>query len=77
VSLEEAREQRDRAVKMRVEADRQRDEYVGRYEAKCREVERLRGRKGGRLSVMSEERSYSRSVIGEEEECMSVAGEGL
>jgi chromosome segregation ATPase len=75
--LREAREQKEKAIQMRIEADRWRDEVVNKYEAKCREVERLRGRKGGRLSVMSEERSYSRSVIGEEEECMSVAGEGL
>jgi chromosome segregation ATPase len=73
--VEEAREQRDRAVKMRVEADRQRDEYVGRYEAKCREVERLsgKGRKSGIGGIGGRERwisgsSYSRSVIGEEEE---------
>jgi chromosome segregation ATPase len=87
VLVEEAREQRDRAVKMRVEADRQRDEYVGRYEAKCREVERLSGRGkkglvigGGRERWVSGN-SYSRSVIGEEdgegESMMNAEGEGI
>jgi chromosome segregation ATPase len=77
--VEEAREQRDRAVKMRVEADRQRDEYVGRYEAKCREVERLQGRKKGGGVFGGRDRwasgsTYSRSVIGEEDEDVVVCG---
>jgi chromosome segregation ATPase len=68
--LREAREQKEKAIEMRIEADRWRDEVVGKYEAKCREVERLRGRKG-RWSAVSEERGYARSVI-EEEECDSI-----
>jgi chromosome segregation ATPase len=80
-SLKEARVQKDRAVEMRIEADRQRDEYVGRYEAKCREVERLseerrRQRHGHGHGHGSKWGGsvYSRSVIGEEEESRSVVG---
>lgn len=66
--LREARSQKERAVEMRIEADRQRDEYVGRYEAKCREVERLgeerRVRRGGGGKWGGS--VYSRSVIGED-----------
>ena len=68
-SLREARSQKERAVEMRVEADRQRDEYVGRWEAKCREVERLgEERRKGRLTGRFGGSVYSRSVIGEEDE---------
>lgn len=39
--LREAREQKERAISARTTADRERDEYVSKYEEKCREMERL------------------------------------
>lgn len=38
--LREAREQKERAIAARTAADRERDEYVAKYEEKCREMER-------------------------------------
>jgi chromosome segregation ATPase len=38
--LREAREQKERAISARISADRERDEYVSKYEDKCREMER-------------------------------------
>lgn len=38
--LREAREQKERAISARTAADRERDEYVAKYEEKCREMER-------------------------------------
>lgn len=39
--LREAREQKERAITARHAADRERDEYVAKYEEKCREMERF------------------------------------
>jgi len=39
--LHEAREQKERAITARNAADRERDEYITRYEDKCREMERF------------------------------------
>jgi len=39
--LREAREQKEKAIQMRSTADRERDESIAKYEAKCREVEKL------------------------------------
>lgn len=39
--LREAREQKERAISARHAADRERDEYVSKYEEKCREMERF------------------------------------
>jgi chromosome segregation ATPase len=39
--LREAREQKERAIAARHTADRERDEYVAKYEEKCREMERF------------------------------------
>lgn len=39
--LTEAREQKERAITARNAADRERDEYITRYEDKCRELERF------------------------------------
>ncbi|KAJ4357028.1 hypothetical protein N0V95_002834 [Ascochyta clinopodiicola] len=39
--LREAREQKERAISARHTADRERDEYVAKYEEKCREMERF------------------------------------
>ncbi|KAH7095502.1 hypothetical protein FB567DRAFT_512721 [Paraphoma chrysanthemicola] len=39
--LREAREQKERAISARHAADRERDEYVAKYEEKCREMERF------------------------------------
>jgi chromosome segregation ATPase len=70
--LTEVREQKEKAIQMRLEADRQRDEFVVKYEAKCRDVERLeeRYRSGGvgRSVRRWAGSTYSRSVIGEEDE---------
>ncbi|KAL6705336.1 hypothetical protein ACN47E_007146 [Coniothyrium glycines] len=42
--LREVREEREKAITMRVAADRERDEAQARYEAKCREADRLEER---------------------------------
>jgi chromosome segregation ATPase len=39
--LREAREQKERAISARHTADRERDEYMAKYEEKCREMERF------------------------------------
>jgi chromosome segregation ATPase len=39
--LRDAREQKERAITARHAADRERDEYVSKYEEKCRELERF------------------------------------
>jgi chromosome segregation ATPase len=39
--LSEAREQKERAIQARHAADRERDEYIAKYEEKCREMERF------------------------------------
>jgi chromosome segregation ATPase len=39
--LREAREQKERAISARHTADRERDEYIAKYEEKCREMERF------------------------------------
>lgn len=39
--LRESREQKERAITARNAADRERDEYIQRYEEKCREMERF------------------------------------
>jgi chromosome segregation ATPase len=39
--LREAREQKEKAIAMRSAADHERDESIARYEAKCREMEKL------------------------------------
>lgn len=39
--LREAREQKERAISARHQADRERDEYASKYEEKCREMERF------------------------------------
>ncbi|KUJ18622.1 uncharacterized protein LY89DRAFT_581854 [Mollisia scopiformis] len=39
--LRESREQKERAITARNAADRERDEYISRYEEKCREMERF------------------------------------
>jgi len=39
--LSEAREQKERAIAARYAADRERDEYITKYEEKCREMERF------------------------------------
>lgn len=72
--LREAREQKEEAIRMRGEADRMRDELVGKYEERCREVERLRRRGGGGgvVRIMSGSvggvGSVKGSVVGEEDE---------
>jgi chromosome segregation ATPase len=38
--LREAREQKERAISARHAADRERDEYIAKYDEKCRELER-------------------------------------
>jgi len=71
--LEEVREMKEKASRMRRDADCERDQSHARFEAKCREVERLeerlaRGRRGGRVYADGAASTYSQSVIGEEEE---------
>jgi chromosome segregation ATPase len=39
--LREAREQKERAISARHTADRERDEYIAKYEEKCREMEKF------------------------------------
>lgn len=43
--LREVREEREKAITMRIAADRERDEAVSRYEAKCREMDKLEERR--------------------------------
>jgi len=66
----EAREIKEKAIQMRRDADCERDQSNARFEAKCREVERLeerlvRGRRGGRVYADGAASTYSRSVTGE------------
>lgn len=38
--LRESREQKERAIAARATADRERDEFIAKYEDKCREMEK-------------------------------------
>jgi chromosome segregation ATPase len=63
--LREAREQKERAISARHTADRERDEYVAKYEEKCREMERFEESASAhyRSSSKGESgRSYTRTV---------------
>ncbi|KAL6242159.1 hypothetical protein RBB50_011071 [Rhinocladiella similis] len=53
--LHEAREQRERAIHARESADKERDEYIRKYEEKCVEIERFKE------SSFSRANSYSHS----------------
>lgn len=53
--LRDAREQKERAIAARNAADRERDEYIAKYEEKCREMERFEE------SASSHYRAQSRS----------------
>ncbi|EXJ84869.1 hypothetical protein A1O3_05544 [Capronia epimyces CBS 606.96] len=77
--LRESREQRERAVNARESADKERDEYILRYEEKCRELERLKEssysrsasysqshQRGSRLSRTVTTRSVSQSHLNQE-----------
>lgn len=59
--LREAREEREKAITLRISADRERDEATARYEAKCREMEKMEESLSHRYHG-HEERSESRTV---------------
>ncbi|OLN85313.1 hypothetical protein CCHL11_04390 [Colletotrichum chlorophyti] len=61
--LEEAREQKEKAISSRNSADRERDEAISRYEEKCRQMERLEQRLSMQLH-MSEHSHGHRSMSG-------------
>lgn len=65
--LREAREQKERAISARHTADRERDEYVAKYEEKCREMERFEESASAHYHAHSKaegggSRSYTRTV---------------
>ncbi|KZM21566.1 hypothetical protein ST47_g7324 [Ascochyta rabiei] len=65
--LREAREQKERAISARHTADRERDEYVVKYEEKCREMERFEESASAHYHAHSKadgglSRSYTRTV---------------
>lgn len=59
--LSEAREQKERAIAARQSADRERDEFVAKYEDKCRQLERFDESKSGHV-YSSHGRSGGRSL---------------
>ncbi|WYZ37989.1 hypothetical protein EsH8_II_001495 [Colletotrichum jinshuiense] len=59
--LRETREQKELAITARNTADRERDEAIGRFEEKCREMERLEERMSAQLHEQSH-RSGTRTV---------------
>lgn len=65
--LREAREQKERAISARHTADRERDEYMAKYEEKCREMERFEESASAHYHAHSKadggsSRSYTRTV---------------
>lgn len=72
IMLREAREQKERAISARTTSDRERDEYVSKYEEKCREMERMQETTstyhshsaGGGGSRVTSTRIYSRGGEG-------------
>ena len=65
--LREAREQKERAISARHTADRERDEYIAKYEEKCREMERFEENASAHYHTHSRgeggsSRSYTRTV---------------
>ncbi|KAI8279575.1 hypothetical protein K4K60_005455 [Colletotrichum sp. SAR11_57] len=62
--LRESREQKEKAISARNNADRERDEAIARYEEKCREMERLEERMRTQLHEQERRRSSSgRTVV--------------
>lgn len=59
--LREAREQKERAISARHTADRERDEYIAKYEEKCRDVERFEESASAHYHAHSESKGGSRS----------------
>lgn len=59
--LREAREQKERAISARHTADRERDEYIAKYEEKCREMERFEESASAHYHAHSESKGGSRS----------------
>ena len=57
--LREAREQKERAIAARATADRERDEFMTKYEEKCRELERWEESKSSYLHSHGHSHSYS------------------
>lgn len=59
--LREAREQKERAISARGAADRERDEYIAKYEEKCRDMERFE--EGASAHYHSQSRGEGRSTF--------------
>lgn len=60
--LREAREQKERAIAARTTADRERDEFVSKYEAKCREMEKWEESRSSWLHSHGHGRSEGRTT---------------
>lgn len=60
--LREAREQKERAIAARAAADRERDEFVAKYEDKCREMEKWEESRSSWLHSHGHARGEGRSV---------------
>ncbi len=60
--LREAREEREKAITLRMQADRERDEATARFEAKCREMDQLEENLALRYHAHEEGSSGSRTV---------------
>lgn len=62
--LRESREQKERAIQARHSADRERDEYIAKYEEKCRELERFEESAASHYHASSrgEGKSFTRTV---------------
>ncbi|KAK5947455.1 hypothetical protein PMZ80_001605 [Knufia obscura] len=61
--LREAREQKERAISARNTADRERDDYIAKYEEKCREMERFEESAASHYHRSSEGRTSSSRVV--------------
>ncbi|KAF3052381.1 hypothetical protein E8E11_011259 [Didymella keratinophila] len=59
--LREAREQKERTISARHTADHERDEYISKYEDKCRELERFEESASAHYHAHSESKGGSRS----------------
>lgn len=82
--LREVREEREKAITMRIAADRERDEANSRYEAKCRDMDKLEeafarrfhghgGKSSGGKIIIKQTEQESNGVLAEGDE--DVAGE--
>lgn len=62
--LTEARDQKERAIAARNSADRERDEHIALWEAKCRELERFEEQKISQIQALSKSEGHRHSSGG-------------